>query len=114
MEDLKKSIAYEHASEEEKDYAPALAAFPKISWKGHCMYCGHCAPCPKGIDIATTTKFLNLAVAQGGAPETVREHYGALVHKASECIACGSCEKRCPFEVKVIENMKKAADIFER
>lgn len=112
MDDLRKSIAYEYASEEEKDYASALAAFPKISWEGHCMYCGHCVPCPKGIDIVAVTKFLNLSVAQGGVPETVREHYEVLTHHASECIACGACEKRCPFKVNVIENMKKAVEVF--
>lgn len=112
MEDLKADITYETVSEEEKDYAPALAAFPKISWRGHCMYCGHCAPCPKGIDVAAVTKFLNLAEAQGEIPETVREHYHALSHKASECVFCGACEKRCPFQVKIIENMKKSAVIF--
>ena len=52
------------------------------------MYCGHCAPCPKGIDVASVTKFLNLARAQGMVPETVREHYAALARKAGECIAC--------------------------
>lgn len=112
VEDLKRSIAYEEASEEEKDYAAAFAALPKISWKGHCMYCGHCAPCPNGIDVASVTKFLNLAAAQNGVPETVREHYALLGHKAGECVACGACEKRCPFDVKIMENMKKAAEIF--
>lgn len=112
VEDLKTSISYEDASEEEKDYAAAFAALPKISWKGHCMYCGHCAPCPKGIDVASVTKFLNLAIAQGEVPETVREHYAILPHTAEECVACGACEKRCPFEVPVIENMNKAAEIF--
>lgn len=112
VEEIKKSAGYEDASDEEKDYASAFAAFPKISWKGHCMYCGHCAPCPKGIDVATVTKFLNLAKAQGGVPETVREHYAVLSHKASECVACGACEKRCPFEVSVIENMRQAKEIF--
>lgn len=112
LEDLKKSIAYEYAKEEERDYAPALARFPKISWRGHCMYCGHCAPCPKGIDVAMVTKLLNLSVAQGEVPETVREHYAVLEHTAKECVACKACEKRCPFEVKVVENMKKAAEIF--
>lgn len=78
MEELKASLDYEKASEAEKDYAEVFASFPKISWKGHCMYCGHCAPCPKGIDVANVTKFLNLAKAQGEVPETVREHYAAL------------------------------------
>lgn len=112
LEDLKVSIAYEEASEEEKDYAAAFAALPKISWKGHCMYCGHCAPCPKGIDVASVTKFLNLSVAQKEVPETVREHYGILPHTAGECVSCGACEQRCPFSVPVVENMKKAAELF--
>ena len=112
VEELETSIAYETASDSEKDYAEAFTQFPKISWKGHCMYCGHCAPCPKGINVADVTKFLNLTVAQGEVPETVREHYAVLEHKASECIACGACEKRCPFEVPIVENMKRAAEVF--
>ena len=112
MEDLRESIAYEDASEEERDYAAAFAAMPKISWEGHCMYCGHCAPCPQGISVADVTKFLNLCKAQGEIPETVREHYAALPHKARECIQCGACEKRCPFGVKAPENMQQAAELF--
>lgn len=112
VEQLKASAAYEEATEEEKDYAAAFAAFPSISWKGHCMYCGHCAPCPKNIDIAAVTKFLNLAQAQDSLPETVREHYEVLQHYAGECIQCGACEKRCPFAVPVIENMKQAKEVF--
>lgn len=111
-EQLKTSIAYEDASEEEKDYAAAFASFPNISWKGHCMYCSHCAPCPKEIDVASVTKYLNLAKAQGEVPETVREHYGLLAHHAGECIQCGACETRCPFEVPVMENMKAAKEMF--
>ena len=112
MDDLRASIAYETAGNEEKDYAAAFAALPKISWKGHCMYCGHCAPCPQGIDVASVTKFLNLCKAQGGIPETVREHYAALPHKAGECVQCGACEKRCPFGVDPVENMRQAAGLF--
>jgi predicted aldo/keto reductase-like oxidoreductase len=112
LKELERSLAYETADEEARDYAAALASFPRIRWQGHCMYCGHCAPCPKGIDVATVTKYRNLARAQGEVPETVRGHYDALAHTAGECIACGACEKRCPFGVGVIENMKDAARIF--
>ena len=115
VEQLRDCAAYEDAPEEERDYAPALASFPRISWKGHCMYCGHCGPCPVHIDIASVTKFLNLAAAQGDvAPETVREHYAVLEHHAGECVRCGACETRCPFEVPVRENMRRAAGIFGR
>ena len=112
VEELERSLAYENASDAERDYAEAFASFPKISWRGRCMYCGHCAPCPKGIEVASVTKFLNLAKAQGFVPETVREHYALLAHKAGECVECRACEKRCPFGVKVVANMREARKIF--
>ncbi|HIZ81086.1 MAG TPA: aldo/keto reductase [Candidatus Mediterraneibacter pullistercoris] len=112
VEQFRISLAYENAAEEERDYAAALASFPNISWKGHCMYCSHCAPCPKKIDVASVTKFLNLSKAQGGVPETVREHYELLSHHAGECVRCGACETRCPFQVEIMENMRQAAEIF--
>lgn len=114
VEELRASVAYEKAEEGEKDYATAFASMPKISWQGHCMYCGHCAPCPVGIDVANVTKFLNLAIAQGEVPETVREHYGALAHHGGDCIQCGACETRCPFSVSIMENMQRAADVFQK
>lgn len=112
VEELERSLAYESASDAERDYAEAFASFPKISWRGRCMYCGHCAPCPKGIEVAAVTKFLNLAKAQGFVPETVRGHYAALARKAGDCVECRACEKRCPFGVEVVANMREAKRIF--
>lgn len=112
VDELKTCLAYEEADEVEKDYADAFTRMPKINWEGHCMYCGHCAPCPKEIEIASVTKFLNLAKAQGELPETVREHYAVLQNHASECIQCGACEQRCPFHVAIRKHMLKAIDIF--
>ncbi len=112
IEEIQASLDYANATPAQRDYAEALASFPRISWKGHCMYCGHCAPCPAGINVAEVTRLLNLALAQGNLPETVREHYAALPHKAGECLKCGECEKRCPFEVRARKNMAKAKEIF--
>ena len=112
VEELEKSAEYCNATDAEKDYASAFATFPKISWVGHCMYCSHCEPCPKHINIADATKFLNLAKSQGKLPETVREHYKVLAHHASECIGCGACEKRCPFGVEIRKNMQECVNVF--
>lgn len=112
VDELEKCLEYTTAADVEKDYAAAFAALPKISWEGHCIYCGHCAPCPQGIDVAAVTKFLNLTKAQNSVPETVREHYAALRHHAGECVKCGACEKRCPFKVTVIQNMQEAVKVF--
>lgn len=110
--ELADSLHYCEATAAERDYAAAFVQFPRISWQGHCMYCGHCAPCPQGIDIAAVTKFFNLAKAQGEIPETVREHYAALPVTAQSCIGCGACVQRCPFMVDAPSNMRAACDLF--
>lgn len=112
IDEMLLSASYCDVSDEDKDFAMVLSKVPKHSFVGNCVYCGHCAPCVKGIDVASVHKFLDLCIAQGNVPETVREHYKALSHHASECIGCGSCERNCPFQVKVIEKMQKAVDIF--
>ena len=106
-EHVLEAVAYETASEKERDYASTLAGAPHHAYSGQCTYCGHCAPCPKGIDIAMVNKLYDLAVMQPQIPESIRGHYQALSAGAEDCIACGSCEERCPFGVPVIARMEK-------
>lgn len=111
-EEIRRALYYCKATAAEKDYSAVLANAPDSAFHGHCMYCGHCAPCAVKIDIAAVNKYLDLAQAQGFVPETVREHYRLLPHHADECAACGSCMKNCPFGVNVIEKMRQAAALF--
>lgn len=109
------AVAYEIATDSEKDYASVLANAPKHTFSsGECTYCGHCKPCPADIDIALVNKLYDLAVMQPEVPSSLREHYFSLEHHASECIGCKGCENRCPFGVKVSERMKKTTELFER
>lgn len=108
-DEIDAAVKWCSATADERDYTGILAGLDRFSWQGHCMYCGHCAPCYAKIDIAAVNKFYNLTVAQGEIPETVREHYRSLEHHASECIGCGACEKRCPFGVEIINGMKLAS-----
>ena len=106
------AVAYESATDAEKDYARALAGAPRHAYLGSCTYCGHCAPCPKGIDIAAVNKFFDLATSYDEVPDSLREHYRALGATAADCIACRACEGRCPFGVHVAERMAAAAELF--
>ena len=110
--EIEAALAWCDAPAAERDYTAVMTGLERFSWRGHCMYCGHCAPCSAGIDIAAVNKFRNLAQVQGEIPETVREHYRTLAHHASECIACGRCERNCPFGVDIIGHMRLAAAKF--
>ena len=109
---VKEAVAYLNASDEEKDYSGIIKDF-QGNMKGSCVYCSHCQPCPSKIDIASVTKYLDIAMLdQKIIPQAVLDHYRSLEHKASECVDCKSCEERCPFAVPIIQNMKKAASLF--
>lgn len=112
-EQVEAAVAYETASEEEKNYARVLAQAPKHTFgQGECTYCGHCKPCPVEIDIAMVNKYYDLAVMQEEVPATVRAHYLALDKMAGACIGCHACESRCPFGVKIAQRMEKTAELF--
>ena len=111
-EQVDEAVAYETASDDEKDYATVIASAPLHSYTGQCTYCGHCKPCPVNIDIAMVNKFYDLAVAQPVVPESIKAHYEALAVTASACIGCKSCESRCPFDVSVAERMQRTAELF--
>ena len=106
-------LRYETASEEEKDFAAVLAGAPSLTYSGQCTYCGHCKPCPVNIDIAMVNKLYDLAVLHPAVPASLREHYRALEHSASECAGCKSCESRCPFGVDIAKRMELAAELFK-
>lgn len=112
-EHVTQAVAYETATSKEKDYASVLAHAPHHAYTGQCTYCGHCAPCPAGIDVAMVNKLYDLATMQEEVPSTIKAHYESLSAGAKDCIAYGGCEVRCPFDVPVVERMKRATVLFQ-
>ncbi|MDO4320172.1 MAG: aldo/keto reductase [Bacteroidales bacterium] len=111
-DEIAEALHWCDASADERDYSSVITSAERFTWQGHCMYCGHCAPCTAGIDIAMVNKLYNLTLTQGMIPETVREHYHTLAHHASECVGCHACERRCPFGVEIVDSMHRAAEKF--
>lgn len=111
-EQIKDALSYLQADEEDKNYTPFMSELQN-NFKGKCVYCNHCLPCPSDIDIASVNKYLDIArLDEANIPPSIRSHYQNLAHGGDDCIACGSCESRCPFDVPVIQNMAKAAELF--
>ena len=110
---VEQAVAYETATDDERDYAGVLARAPRHTFgQGECTYCGHCKPCPVNIDIAMVNKYYDLASMQPDVPAAVAAHYLALEHHADECIGCKACEGRCPFGVEIARRMEQAARLF--
>jgi hypothetical protein len=116
MEQVYEMLAYNSLADAEKDYTAILSAVEgegiRYAPHGNCVYCNHCLPCPQQIDIAAVLKFYDLAKNQLQVPETIMGHYQDLSVHASDCIDCGDCEERCPFDVKIAANMEKAGVLF--
>jgi len=106
------AMRYLTLDDSEKDYSEILSS-TRNDFKGNCVYCSHCQPCPASIDIAAVHKYLDIArLDKANIPPSIRSHYHSLSHKAGECIECGNCESRCPFGVNIISNMKEADTLF--
>ncbi len=102
------AMRYFELDDSEKDYAEILGTM-RNDFKGNCVYCSHCQPCPAGIDIATVNKYLDIArLDPVNIPPSIRSHYLSLTHSGSNCVGCGGCESRCPFSVPIIKNMAEA------
>lgn len=76
-----------------------------------CRRCNYCAPCTVGIPISGVFLFEGY-LARYGLGDWARSRYQTLAHKASECIECGVCETRCPYNLPIRQMLKKAADEF--
>ena len=77
-----------------------------------CRRCGYCAPCPKGINIPSNFLFVNY-LRKYGLGDWAKERYATMSAKASDCIECGACETRCPYDLPIRAMLKKVAKEME-
>jgi predicted aldo/keto reductase-like oxidoreductase len=106
------AVNYLGMGDEERDYSAVVGRY-QGQFRGNCVYCSHCLPCPAAIDIAGVNKYLDIAVLDTAhIPPSIVQHYRSLERHGSDCSACGSCQSRCPFSVPVIQNMARAAELF--
>ena len=76
-----------------------------------CRRCGYCAPCTVGIDIPSNFLMSNYRRKYGLSDWAVSRYQG-LAHHAGECIGCGACESRCPYELPIRKMLARVADEF--
>lgn len=65
--------------------------------------------CPAGLDIALINKYHDLV---GLGDRLAREHYLTLEKTASDCLARGHRDRRCPFHVPQSQRMETIRAFF--
>ncbi len=98
---------------ERETVASALAAYRKSS-PVPCTGCRYCSPCPHGVDIPRNLAVHNQVKDQGTT------FFAALVYnamapeqRASHCVHCGLCAKKCPQKIDIPNHMKAISAEFK-
>ena len=73
-----------------------------------CRRCNYCAPCTAGLNISAIFLFEGY-YSRYDLKDWATDRYAGLAKKASDCIGCGVCETRCPYNLPIREMLKKAA-----
>ncbi len=107
--DLDAVLAWCDAPAEARDYS-VISGLTPAEARGRCVYCGHCKPCPAGIDVGLVNKYYDLARA-GDA--LAADHCAHLETGPAACTGCGHCDRRCPFGVEQSARMREIAAWLE-
>jgi len=104
-------------NDESAVYHEVIDIFRK-SYKIPCTGCGYCLPCPKGINIPACFSAYNARYTQGFLTSmSLYVNSTSLVtkHNLSPrlCIECGKCEKQCPQNIPICNDLKKVSRKLE-
>lgn len=85
----------------------------------YCTGCGYCTPaCPKKVAIPKCLEALiykevyNLDTAAENRYNSIGKNPWDTGERASACISCGACEKKCPQNIPIRERLKQCREIF--
>lgn len=88
-----------------------IASIRKQLGNNFCRRCNYCAPCTVGIAIPSVFLFEGY-LSRYGLQDWAKDRYNSMAKKASDCIECHACEPRCPYNLPIVEMLKKAKEGF--
>lgn len=108
VEENVKSILDE-LNEDDLNY---ISELKKTVKEDFCHRCGYCLPCTKGIDIPGIFTLENYFDRYGLKTWAI-ERYNKLNEKASVCINCKACIKKCPYGINIPKRLLRIKGKFE-
>ena len=94
-------------AEEEK----RIAAIKDSLGTNFCRRCNYCQPCTAGINISGVFLFEGY-YSRYDLKDWALSRYSSLPKTASDCIGCGVCEERCPYNLPIRRMLKGAAEVM--
>ena len=82
----------------DKDRAELLRDF--------CRGCGYCSPCTVDIQINTCARMSQL-IRRAPSATWLSEKWQAEMMKIEDCVECGECKTRCPYELDIPTLLRK-------
>ncbi len=128
QDNLESFLDFQPLDEEEKkmllDIATMMEDYPLVK----CTACNYCMPCPYGINIPGIFKFYNDNITAGTYVKSKeQEHYARArrkyllayneaiptVRQADHCIACRRCERDCPQNIRIPDELRRIDKYIE-
>lgn len=106
---------FEYLNEDELVLIQEVKDTLKSRTQNGCTGCGYCMPCPFGVDIPTNFKYWNNAYIYEGHElfKTKLENMDSE-KKAKNCKQCGVCEKMCPQQLSIREDLRKVCKYLNK
>ena len=76
-----------------------------------CRRCNYCQPCTAGINISGVFLFEGY-YSRYDLKEWALSRYSSMPKTASDCLDCGVCETRCPYNLPIRQMLKRAAEVM--
>ena len=112
IEEIREIVAIvekaEPLSEQDKKEIEKLRAEFGPSW---CHRCDYCKPCPQ--DIPMSMVLLARSMVKRFSPERARSMVGSNIDKARNCVECGACVTRCPYNLEIPKLMKESIEFWD-
>ena len=105
---------YEDLTQKELDIVNGVADTLHSRMRNGCTGCAYCMPCPFGVDIPSNFKYWNNSFVYDD-PKLFKGKYHKMDEKAkaNHCKECGACEKMCPQQLPIREDLKRVMKDME-
>ncbi len=81
--------------------------------KDFCRGCGYCMPCPVGIQINNCAR-MSLMLRRAPSENWLSETWRNNMKQIENCLNCGQCRSKCPYELNTPELLKNNYEDYKR